>query len=58
MHFIDCLFQATEFEVRGPTDGAIPAANAITVGAGTDCANDWISIEGMSKVVYLPYFRE
>jgi len=37
-------YTATEFAVRGPTDGVIPAIG--TVGAGTDCANDWISIEG------------
>ena len=59
MHFKDCLFQATEFKVRGPNDGDIDAdPTAYTVGAGTDCSYDWISIEGMNKVVYLPYFCE
>ena len=52
MHFIDFLFQATEFAVRGPTDGVIPAIG--TVGAGTDCANDWISIEGMYEQSCIP----
>merc|ERR1712008_306396 len=40
-------YTATEFKVRGPNDGDIDAdPTAYTVGAGTDCSYDWISIEG------------
>ena len=56
MYFINCLFQATEFAVRGMTDGAIPASIALVSGTGTNCANDYISIDGMSKVVDIKTF--
>jgi len=39
-------YTATQFAVRGPTDGVIPADTALKVGAGTSCSNDWISIDG------------
>ena len=47
------FFQATEFIVRGASDAA---AAAITIaGVGATCANNWISIDGMSKVLqYTP----
>ena len=45
MHFKNCLFQATEFVVRGTTDTAA-IANMEMAGVGATCANDWISIDG------------
>jgi len=40
-------YTATEFAVRGTTDGVIPVtAIALVAGAGTTCVNDWISIDG------------